>query len=80
MPDADADRFTRIYRDNYYRVLGFALRRILGERSSTSGPAACWPSRRSWSRAGRPPWPRPLSWGHLMLLEATRVGSLDERP
>jgi hypothetical protein len=24
--------------------------------------------------------PRPLSWGHLMLLEATRVGSLDERP
>jgi hypothetical protein len=29
---------------------------------------------------GETPGPRPLSWGHLMLLEATRVGSLDERP
>jgi hypothetical protein len=29
---------------------------------------------------GENPGPRPLSRGHLMLLEATRVGSLDERP
>jgi hypothetical protein len=29
---------------------------------------------------GEDPGPRPLSRGHLMLLEATRVGSLDERP
>jgi hypothetical protein len=29
---------------------------------------------------GEAPGPRPLSWGHLMLLETARVGSLDERP
>ena len=56
MPDADADRFTRIYRDNYYRVLGFALRRTSPELAREAADEAFL---RAWRRL--PDLPDPPS-------------------
>lgn len=72
MPDADADRFTRIYRDSYSRVLGFAMRRTSPELAREAVDEAFL---RAWRRLSDLPDP-PLPW---LLVAARNVISEQRR-
>jgi RNA polymerase sigma-70 factor, ECF subfamily len=58
VPDADADRFTRIYQDNYSRVLAYAARRTSVELAREAADEAFL---RAWRRLRDLPDP-PLPW------------------
>ena len=72
MPDADAERFTRIYRADYERVLGYALRRASAEaaREATDETFLI-----AWRRLADVPEPA-LPW---LLVTARNVLSVQRR-
>jgi RNA polymerase sigma-70 factor (ECF subfamily) len=72
VPDADADRFTRIYRDDYSRVLGYAARRTSPELAREAVDEVFL---RAWRRLRDLPDP-PLPW---LLVAARNVISEQRR-
>jgi len=70
--DADADRFTRIYRDDYLRVLGYAARRTSRELAREAADEVF---SRAWRRLPDVPDP-PLPW---LLVAARNVISEQRR-
>jgi RNA polymerase sigma factor (sigma-70 family) len=72
VPDADATRFTRIYQENYPRVLGYAARRTSAE---LAGEAVDEVFLRAWRRLPDLPDP-PLPW---LLVAARHVISEQRR-
>jgi RNA polymerase sigma factor (sigma-70 family) len=71
-PDADADRFTRIYQDDYLRVLGYAVRRTSPELAREAVDEVFL---RAWRRMSDLPDP-PLPW---LLVAARNVISEQRR-
>jgi RNA polymerase sigma-70 factor (ECF subfamily) len=72
VPDTDAERFTRVYRANYPRVLGYALRRTSDELAREAVDEVFL---RAWRRLPDLPDP-PLPW---LLLTARYVISEQRR-
>jgi RNA polymerase sigma-70 factor (ECF subfamily) len=72
VPDADADRFTRIYQDNYLRVLGYTARRTSRELAREAADEVF---SRAWRRLPDLPDP-PLPW---LLVAARNVISEQRR-